>query len=63
MATPIHKITEDLFIEISGWEKPEKIIKREKFVEKYNVKLIVVTDKPTTSSIQKLIEEIKGGDA
>lgn len=53
---PDIQLSPTVFVEITGWDKPEKIRKRHLFVEKYEVTLHVVNKRPTPETIQALVD-------
>ena len=57
---PDIQLSDTVFVEITGWDKPGKEEKRHMFVEKYGVTLHVIKDKPTVETIQGLVDFAKG---
>jgi len=56
----VRLIGTNFYIEISGWEKPGKAEKRQKFRDMYDVDMVVITDRPTDISKENLISICRG---
>lgn len=56
----VHLTGTNVYIEITGWDKPGKEAKRNKFAETYDVILHVVNERPSKDTMQNLIEFCKG---
>lgn len=56
----VHLTGTNVYIEITGWDKPGKEIKRNRFAEVYDVVLHVVNERPTKDTMQNLVKFCEG---